>query len=49
MTEPEDLTRPERTTDRYHAYEAEDGSTVIYDGENDEAWVRADTTVEIER
>lgn len=49
MTEPENPSRQERTTDRYRAYEAEDGSTVIYDVENDAAWVRTDATVEIER
>jgi len=35
--------------DRYRSYEVDDGSYVVYDGENDEAWVRSDTTVEPER
>lgn len=49
MTEPEDLPQSTSRIARYHAYEAEDGSTVVYDGENDAAWVRSDTTVELRR
>lgn len=32
--------------ERYRAREAEDGSLVVYDEENDDAWVRSDRTTE---
>ena len=49
MTEPGDPSSSERETDRYRAYEADDGSVVVYDGENESAWLRSDTIVELER
>lgn len=35
--------------DRYRSYEAADGSLVLYDGDNDHAWVQSDTTVDLRR
>lgn len=49
MTEPEYPTSSERAIDRYRTYEAEDGSLVVYDDENEKAWVRSDTAVDLER
>lgn len=50
MTSTTDPPEPaHESDDRYLSYEAMDGSVVVYDGENDDAWVQSDTTVEIER
>lgn len=40
---------PATGDDRYRTYEADDGSFVLYDGENDHAWVQSDTTVDLRR
>lgn len=50
MTEEFDPERAPRTDyDRYRLYETGDGQLVLYDGENDHAWVQTDTTVELRR
>lgn len=40
---------PEIDEDRYRSYEADDGSFVLYDEENDRAWVQSDVAVPLRR
>lgn len=38
---------PATDDDRYRSYEADDGSLVLYDDENDHAWVQSDAAVDL--
>jgi hypothetical protein len=39
--------RTERETDRYAAFSDGTGEVVVYDTENDDAWVKCDAAVEL--
>jgi hypothetical protein len=46
---PEDERLPSVHDDRYGAFDVADGTTVLYDSEADDAWLRADCVVEVGR
>lgn len=41
--------RGEPSENRYRSYEADDGSFVLYDDENDHAWIQSERMVELRR
>lgn len=46
---PEADCLPTVATDRYSTFEAEDGGTVLFDRQVDEAWIRCDFAVDRRR
>lgn len=49
MTEATNPETTARDDDRYQSYEADDGSFVVYDGDNGYAWIQSDAAVELPR
>lgn len=44
---PDDHRLPSVEDERYGAFDAEDGSTVLFDREGEDAWVQRDCAVEL--
>jgi hypothetical protein len=49
VSTPEDEALPPVPDERYGAFDVADGTTVVFDREGDDAWLRADCATEVSR